>query len=73
MWGAWKNTTGCTLSNPDEGCGQGNMMQNRTCRPGNIESCVEPFEIQKINCSIPCPTTGIFVSFDIKYYRLTNC
>jgi len=54
-WSAWKNTTDCTLSNSERGCGQGKLTQNRTCIPRNIENC--PFEVREINCSIPCTTT----------------
>ena len=70
MWSNWKNTTECMQSNSDKGCGPGKMTQNRTCKPGNIDPCKEPFEVREMDCSIPCTTTGMFVSFDMKYYRL---
>ena len=59
------------LSDPEKGCGEGNMTQTRTCTNGNIENCVDTFEERQINlpCSVPCTTTGIIVSSDIKFYQ----
>ena len=58
------------VSDPEKGCGEGNTTQTRTCTNGNIENCVDTFEERQINlpCSVPCTTTGIIVSSDIKFY-----
>ena len=62
------------LSDPEKGCGEGNMTQTRSCTNGNIENCVDTFEERQINlpCSVPCTITGIIVSFDIKFYKFAK-
>ena len=49
------------LSDREKGCGEGNETQTRTCTNGNIENCVDAFEVRQIHlpCSVPCNIVAV--------------